>query len=581
MRRRALRAQGPAALGLVAALAAGGLVAGAGPAAAEVQPRHTVVKLPITAFTQMVADPVRGTVWIAGAKGTWQDEPEPGRLLAYASSDGSPRAAYHLKADEVSGVAVDPSGEAVYSGEPSRIRRLEASSPGLGQVDLERDVCGRELAHVGGRLLFTQHTSGSGDCATAGTTLGVLTDEGWHDAGSAPGGRVHLEPGPGDRVLLAQARGEAEPDPVLAYHRVADGDVSPAVAERRFGGEGDAGLDFRDAAWSEDGGLLAVADARQGLRMLDAATLGDAATHYEGLPEGVGTTAVDLDPSGNLALGGAASGGTPDLTVQSWNPAWEGAPLEFAFEGTGTGDRVAPRGVRFSADGRDLHVVTTDAEGDEFWLHIVHAVHAVQQTGSAFVGGLTHRPGRVVAGEPVALHGRLDLGGSEPVETPRLTAVREDAGGRQRILGATVRDDGTFVVYDEPERAGRATYRITYAGDLRVRPAEDAVLTVDVARAASGISLTVPAEASRAAGVEITGVLRVGGVPLDDPAVLTVRATGRDGTVELAPVTVAADGSFTVRDTAPSRGNVTYTVGWPGDALHEGAEASATVRVRR
>jgi hypothetical protein len=72
----------------------------------------------------------------------------------------------------------------------------------------------------------------------------------------------------------------------------------------------------------------------------------------------------------------------------------------------------------------------------------------------------------------------------------------------------------------------------------------------------------------------------VAGARLGSPASLTVTAADRDGAVRLAPVTVAADGTFTLTHTPRVRGDVTYTVAWAGDDLHEGAEASATVRVR-
>ena len=46
-------------------------------------------------------------------------------------------------------------------------------------------------------------------------------------------------------------------------------------------------------------------------------------------------------------------------------------------------------------------------------------------------------------------------------------------------------------------------------------------------------------------------------------------------------MTVAADGTFAVDDLPRTRREVTYTVSWPGDDLHTGATASATVYVRR
>lgn len=62
---------------------------------------------------------------------------------------------------------------------------------------------------------------------------------------------------------------------------------------------------------------------------------------------------------------------------------------------------------------------------------------------------------------------------------------------------------------------------------------------------------------------------------------MSVVRTDKKGTGALTSAAVAADGTFTIDDLPRAVGQVTYEVGYAGDALHSGSTASATVRVRR
>ncbi|MFI7012969.1 hypothetical protein [Streptomyces sp. NPDC050164] len=89
--------------------------------------------------------------------------------------------------------------------------------------------------------------------------------------------------------------------------------------------------------------------------------------------------------------------------------------------------------------------------------------------------------------------------------------------------------------------------------------------------APAAIALTAPEEASTSGGSEA----------LPERALLKVVREDRLGTGTLSSVTVAADGTFTIADVPRTRREVTYTVSWPGDDLHNGSTASAEVYVRR
>ncbi|MDH6225312.1 Ig-like domain repeat protein [Streptomyces sp. MJP52] len=570
---------------LAVAMTGAGLTATAGPAAAAEPPPGTVVKLPVTSFSQFAVDPANQRVWIAG-ENTGDAGSGPGTVLGYGF-DGVLRAQRQTEG-RVSGVAVEPDGSRIHVGRHDGVQSYDADLSPLGVTPAPADDCGRELVHSGGLLFLTAREGGSPqECAEALGTINATEADGTTPRIVMYTGSVnHLEAGPGGMLLTAPERRSPADDPDLGLYRVVQGDTENGVleflGETFLGGDGagQGGMDFRDAAFSPDGSTLALADGDRGTVLLGTPGLTRRENPYTPLPEGAEPTAVAFSGDGKwLARGAAASGATSDLTLESADPADTRPPVEVAFEGAGTGDRVVPRGVEFSPDGRSLFVVTTDAEGAGYWLHVIRTPDGL--SASRFADGTAHEPDPAVAGEPLTLRGRLELDGPAPATAPRVEVAREDADGVHPLEPVTVGEDGTFTVRDVPGLVGEATYRFGYAGDALHRPAEDALLTVPVVKASAALALTAPGEATRRGGVEITGTLTVRGGPLASPAVLTVTAADREGAVRLAPVTVAADGTFTVAHTPRVRGNVTYTVGWPGDDLHEGAEASATVYVRR
>ncbi|MGW3498730.1 transposase family protein [Streptomyces sp. NPDC001020] len=180
-----------------------------------------------------------------------------------------------------------------------------------------------------------------------------------------------------------------------------------------------------------------------------------------------------------------------------------------------------------------------------------------------------------------SLRGRLEFDGPAPGTPLKVKATRTDATGTHGVGTATVREDGTFTVLDEPDLAGDATYTVSFLGDLTHRPAEDLTRTVAVGKAPTSIALTAPAEATLSGGVTIAGTFTAQGKALGDRAVLKVVRTDQLGTGTLSSVTVAADGTFTINDIPRARREVTYTVSWPGDGLHTASSASATVFVKR
>lgn len=351
--------------------------------------------------------------------------------------------------------------------------------------------------------------------------------------------------------------------------------------ERRFADSGGKGaLDLKDVAQSADGQRIAVADAAAGTRLLDAADLSDAPVPYQPLPEGATASAVAFSGDGKyIARGASAAGSTADLLVQAADPADRTTPLEFAFDGALEGDRIAPRGLGWSQDGARLFAVTTNLYGNEYWLHVIQPPAA--QHDSRFTGALSTTPGQAVVGEPLGIRGRLELDGPASTEPVKVSAVRHDANGDRKLAAVEVDADGSFTVLDVPSLVGDATYTVSFTGDLTHRPAEDVTLAVAVAKAPTTLALTAPAEGVKGEALEITGKLTGQGRALPAGITLSVERTDKKGTGILTSAAVAADGTFRINDLPRANGQVTYAVGYAGDALHSGSKASATVRVRK
>ncbi|MET9017628.1 Ig-like domain repeat protein [Streptomyces olivaceoviridis] len=562
---------------LTAVLAGTGLTVAAAPAA-HAAASDAVAKLPISSYSGLAVDSVHQRVYIADQR----DGQAAGTVLVYDFQGQKVAALAHP--GPVSGVALGEDSATLYVGESGRVVTYDTGTlQQTGAHSAAYDTCGRQLAYAGGTVWSTDaYVYQSYQCATATTSLDTLTNgtvsrTGWNDVGRlqlAPGARAR------NRLLMGQPKESGAANPFLASFDVSGATPVREAARRFADADGKGALDLQDMAASPDGTEVAVADATAGTRLLNAGDLSDAPGQYQALPAGAASTAVAFSGDGKyIARGAQAAGGTPDLLVQSADPADATPPLEFAFEGGLDGNGVTPRGLAWSEDGSRLFAVTRGGTGQEYWLHVIQP--PAVQYDTRFTGDLAHSPSGAVAGEPLSVRGRLEWDGPAPAEPLKVTAVREDANGRHQLGTATVRDDGTFTVLDEPDLVGDATYTVSFLGDLTHRPAPDITHTVTVGKAPSSLTLTGPDEATTSEGVHLTGTFTAQGKALPERATLTVRRTDRLGTGSLSSVTVAADGTFTVDDLPRTRREVTYTVGWPGDDLHTGATASVTVYVRR
>ncbi|MFI0961003.1 Ig-like domain repeat protein [Streptomyces sp. NPDC021080] len=563
---------------LAAALAGAGLTVAAAPAA-HAAASEAVAKLPIASYSALAVDSAHQRVYVADSNLGSQYNPG---LIAVYDFQGKQITTISTTR-HVSGLALNADGSTLYVGGRDVVWRYDTSTYTPSGNYVSTDTCGRSLAFSGGALYYTSpYSEYIAQCDTALTYLdsyapvtNITTRTNWQDHGT-----LQLEAGPGDRMLMGQPLNSSAADPFLAVYDTGGGSLVRNAARRFADADGKGALNLKDMALSADGSKVAVADANAGTLLLNTTDLSDAADGYQALPAGASASAVAFGGDGKyLARGASADGSTPDLLVQPADPADSTAPLEFAFEGSLDGDRVAPRGLEWAADGSRLFAVTTNAAGNQYWLHIIQP--PAVQYDARFTGALTHSPAQAVVGEALAVRGKLEQDGPEPAESLKIRATRTDADGTHDLGTFTVKGDGTFSVLDEPDLVGDATYRISFLGDLTHRPAEDVTTTVSVGKAPTSIALTAPEEVPIGSGVEIAGTFTAQGKALPERAVLAVERSDRLGTGTLSSVTVAADGTFTINDIPRTRRKVTYTVSWPGDDLHGASTASATVLVTR
>ncbi|MFF1694141.1 Ig-like domain repeat protein [Streptomyces sp. NPDC058257] len=563
---------------LAVVLGSAGVVAVGTPAAYAATPSDEVAKLPISSFGAMVVDDAHERVYLTDGS---------------RASGASQVQVYNFQGQKVgslptdkaaSGMALSADGATLNVSQSDRILTFDtATQARSGAKYTSYDVyCGREIAVAGGKTWVTEtpYTNSYCDSSDSNTTLNKVGDTYPVATGWSTTGRMRLAAGPEapDRLVMGQAGAGSAANPFLTTFD-ASGETLVRGPQRRFAdAAGKGALDLKDIAQSADGKRIAVADAAYGTRLLDASDLADAPTGYQSPAEGAKASAVAFSGDGKyVARGAVASGSTPDLLIQSADPADGTTPIEFAFEGELDGSRVVPRGLDWTKDGSRLFAVTSDGSYGH-WLHVIKPPAA--QYDSRFTGTLGTTPSKPVVGEPLGIRGKLELDGPAPAEPVKVAAVRKDADGTQEVAAAKVAADGSFTVLDVPDRLGEATYTLRFLGDVTHRPAEDVTVTVDVAKAATVIELTAPAEATREDGVEIAGQLTGQGRALPSGIALKVTRTDRLGTTgELTSASVAADGTFRIRDLPNKKGKTVYAVSYEGDALHGGSSAQATVKI--
>ncbi|MGW1165483.1 hypothetical protein [Streptomyces sp. NPDC002550] len=316
--------------------------------------------------------------------------------------------------------------------------------------------------------------------------------------------------------------------------------------------------------------------------------------------------AVTRDSSGAYTLGTLSAPKLTD-TQLSLNPPQYAVPTQqFTFTGSLSTRGFVPAGasLQVTRDGTPLPDATVGKDGS-FTVSDTRQDEGAYTYQVVYAGDATHRPVTASLAVHVAkstttipfpdvssatprsvafmgsLMTGLNLGSLPQGTTVQVSRTNEDTQETTQLPSVTVDPATTeFTVTDAPDRAGRFTYHLSYAGDATRRPTSSDV-TVQVSPYAPALTLNAPATATRGTALTFGGTL--GDAPYDSGETVTVSRTDAAHTTTPVQwtVPVGADGTIAVKDTPSVGGADTYTVSYPGDASHQAATASAIVQVSR
>ncbi|MFE0627348.1 Ig-like domain repeat protein, partial [Streptomyces sp. NPDC058864] len=231
-----------------------------------------------------------------------------------------------------------------------------------------------------------------------------------------------------------------------------------------------------------------------------------------------------------------------------------------------------------AAQGNNTYTVTYAGDATHAAATAKDTVNVARATTTLTVNA----PTSALPGAQVTVTGTL--GSTEPFTAgAEVTVTRTDSRSTTGtpLANATVAADGTFQIKDTPAAQGNNTYTVTYAGDA-THAAATAKDTVNVARAATTLTVNAPTSAKRATKITVTGKL-TSAAPFPTGTKVTVTRT--DLTYpkgkSLGTKTVASNGTFSFTDTPTTGGTVTYTAAYAGDATHTAATGKDSVAVSR
>lgn len=534
------------------------VVAGAG-LSAPMASAETSVPLPGQSYGDLLLDSAHHHLFVSGG---------PSSEVLTVTDDFGTRVKAIPGQPGANGMALSADGSTVYVAQSDADAISAVSTRTLQQTALYPTGSGtrpQDVVVAGGRLWFSYKGDvlgghaltggiGSVDLGGGGDTAPVTLEE--PTAWGAP--RIAADPADLGRVVTASADGTSHTS--LAVY-----DVSSGAAVRTAFGPQVIDNGVRDLAVTPDGRDMAVASAT---------------------PKAVQLFALaDLAPDGSYPTGddfAMAVAVAPDGTVAAGSDGAPATGLRIFGAGTGTGSGtqqpraafpapVVSGGLAWAPDESRLYAVSGGASPT---LRIYFNPEQAPTTMA-----VTAAPGGVTA-VPYPMTGTLT--GIDPF--PAGTAVHVVRTGAADPDGVALPDapvgaDGSFSVTDAAPPAGDVSYRITFDGD-KLHAAAASTATATFAAAAVTATLQAPADAERGAPLELPGALS-SSVAFAAGQSVQVSRTDAAGVTGLADVPVAADGSFTVADTPPAAGAVTYTVSYAGDASHAPAGAAASFEVAR
>jgi hypothetical protein len=527
------------------------LGAAAGPAAAA----DSTTTLPITSSSQITVDGVHQHVFISDPTSdsivvTDYDGKVVGRLTSEPGASG-----LALSADSGTLYVALPTADEIDTIDTSTLTEIKPYSTGTGTAP-------RYVALAGGKVWFGYGSNTNGNLGSLDLTgtdpVVTLGQEGSHSWYSAP----QLATSPGAPGLLAAGAKGQSPNEVQIY------DVSSGTAQSTayaFDPGSTGGGNLGDLSVTPDGKDVVLASGapyyQQVYKTSDLTADGryNTATY---------PSAVAIAPDGTVA--GGTSNGASSTDLYLFN-----AGNSTAFRTFDLGANLQAAGLAWAPDSSRLFALTASGSGN-LALHVLDGPTKADSTLTVTA------PATGTTGKALTVSGTLSSGTAFADGTTVSLTRTDSASPTGTSAGtATVAADGSFTFTDTPPVSGTATYTASYAGDAGHRGVTAQAKTT-VSKAASALTLTAPATATRGKQLTLTGKLTS---DLALPTGVTVTVTRTDvatpGGTPIGTAAVASDGTFSRTDTPPAGGTVTYTATYAGDSRHASASAKSSTAIPR
>lgn len=525
---------------------------------ASVASAEIPVPLPTGTYGDLVLDTAHQRLFISGGPSS--------EVIAvttdYGSKVGSITGEYGAN-----GMALSADGSTLYVAESDGDAISAVSTKTLQEIAHYPTGTGtrpQDVVLAGGRLWFTY----KGDIAAGQALTGGIGSVDLTAGGDTQ--PVTLEPpiaygapqiavDPADPGTVVTAGTDTGNNTTLSVYDVSSGTPARTALSQAGAIPGEV----RDMAVTPDGKDVAIATAWPKEIQLFALT--------DLTPDGSYSTgddfamAVAIAPDGTVATG--SEGGTLTAGLRIFSPGAQTPRRTFSAP-------VSSGGLVWAPDESKLYAVSGGSSPT------LRVYFDPEQVPTTITPDTPADNAPRVPGVPYATGGTMTSADAFPDPTV-VHVKRSDAADPDGVAlpDAALTADGAFTVTDPTPAAGDATYTFSYDGDKLHEPAQ-ATQSVTFTPAATTASVHAPATAQRAALLQFPGALTstvafAGGQ--------SVHVTRKDaaGTTALPDVPLAADGTFTVGDTPPVGGTVTYTAAYPGDISHDPATATATVQVSR
>ncbi|MFD9224795.1 Ig-like domain repeat protein [Streptomyces sp. NPDC060064] len=192
--------------------------------------------------------------------------------------------------------------------------------------------------------------------------------------------------------------------------------------------------------------------------------------------------AVAVAPDGTVA-GGSSSWYEPDVHIH--RPGDPAPTREYEFPNTGNssgGDTLVDGALAWAPDRSRVFAVSENSYG-------TFSLRALTDPTKELPTLKVSAPAKGTRGTKLTVTGKLTSKSAPPVgESLKVTRTDIESPNGKALPSVTTKSDGSFSFTDTPSAGGKATYKVTYAGDA-THAAATSSASVDIARAVSSLTL--------------------------------------------------------------------------------------------